>query len=141
MEQKNIKTLKDAFIDCSNKNVTAVYVEWEKDASKITLQKAADYGFNSRNGNANAVAKGNCYVLAAMFCEMARLLGYDAHLISGKVPLLKGGYGPHSWAEVNVNGTVYVCDPDFTNETKRNGYMITYGQSGTWKYVKDITMD
>ena len=98
-----------------------------------SLEFYADFGFN--NG------KGNCYVMAAMFCEMARLLGYDAHLISGKVPLLKGGYGPHSWTEINVNGTVYVCDPDFTNETKRNGYMITYGQSGTWKYVKDITMD
>ena len=29
---------------------------------------------------------------------------------------------------------------DFTEETKRNGYMITYGQSGTWVYQKDSVM-
>lgn len=129
MEQKNIKTLKDAFIDCSNKGITAVYVEWEKDASKLTLQKAADYGFNSRNGNANAVAKGNCYVLAAMFCEMARLLGYDAHLINGQVPLKLGGYGPHGWVEIIENGATYVYDPDYTLETGKNGFALTYGHT------------
>ena len=96
------------------------------------MQWYADYGF--KNG------KGNCYVMAAMFCEMAKLLGYDAHQISGRVPLKAGGYGPHSWVEVTFEGTTYVCDPDFTEETKRNGYMITYGQSGTWVYQKDSVM-
>lgn len=100
--------------------------------ANTTMEWYADYGF--KNG------KGNCYVMAAMFCEMARLLGYEAHQISGKVPLLAGGYGPHSWVEITVNGTVYVCDPNFTNETGRNGYMITYGQSGTWRYSKEIVM-
>jgi hypothetical protein len=78
--------------------------------------------------------------MAAMFCEMAKSMGYEAHQISGKVPFLAGGYGPHSWVEVVVNGTTYVCDPDFTNETGYNGYMINYGQSGTWRYVKETTM-
>ena len=99
---------------------------------QTSMEWYAEYGFN--NG------KGNCYVMAAMFCEMAKLLGYDAHQISGRVPLKAGGYGPHSWVEINFDGTTYVCDPDFTEETKRNGYMITYGQSGTWKYVKDSVM-
>ncbi|MBP5582199.1 MAG: hypothetical protein J6X85_10540 [Ruminococcus sp.] len=100
--------------------------------SKTTMQWYADYGF--KNG------KGNCYVMAAMFCEMAKLLGYDAHQISGRVPLKAGGYGPHSWVEITFDGTTYVCDPDFAEETKRNGYMITYGQSGTWMYQKDSVM-
>lgn len=100
--------------------------------SKTTMQWYADYGF--KNG------KGNCYVMAAMFCEMAKLLGYDAHQISGRVPLKAGGYGPHSWVELKFEGTTYVCDPDFAEETKRNGYMITYGQSGTWVYQKDSVM-
>ena len=103
-----------------------------QDTSK-SMEWYAEYGFTNE--------KGNCYVMAAMFCEMARLLGYDAHLISGRVPLKAGGYGPHSWVEVNINGTVYVCDPDFAHETEKNGYMITYGQSGTWKYVRDEVMD
>jgi len=78
--------------------------------------------------------------MAAMFCEMAKLLGYDAHQISGTVPLAKGGYGPHSWVEVTINGTLYVCDPDFQNETKNNGYMIQYRQSGTWRYNRVSVM-
>ncbi len=100
--------------------------------SKTTMEWYASYGF--KNG------KGNCYVMAAMFCEMAKCIGYEAHQISGKVPLRAGGYGPHSWVEVTIDGTVYVCDPDFTNETGRNGYMIAYGQSGTWRYEKEEVM-
>lgn len=99
---------------------------------KTTMEWYAEYGFV--NG------KGNCYVMAAMFCEMAKTLGYDAHLISGKVPLWNGGWGPHSWVEVIIDGVVYVCDPDFTNETGSNGYLIQYGQSGTWRYSKESTM-
>lgn len=92
----------------------------------------ADYGFTN--------LKGNCYVMAATFCEMARNLGYNACQISGQVPLRSGGLGPHSWVEIAINGTTYVFDPDFTNETGRNGYQITYGQSGTWRYVKGSVM-
>lgn len=98
-----------------------------------SLEWYADYGF--KNG------KGNCYVMAAMFCEMGRLLGYNIHLISGKVPLKDGTMGPHSWTEVIIGDTTYICDPDFAHETGQNGYMITYGQSGTWRYVKELVMD
>ncbi len=97
-----------------------------------SMEWYAEYGF--KNG------KGNCYVMAAMFCEMAKTLGYDAHQIGGYVPLASGGMGDHSWVEINIDGTTYVFDPDFTHETNRNGYMIFYGQSGTWRYVKDTYM-
>ena len=122
--------LKKAFNDAAS---TPYYgpADFPKD-DKTTMQWYADYGF--KNG------KGNCYVMAAMFCEMAKLLGYDAHQISGRVPLKAGGYGPHSWVAITFAGTTYVCDPDFTEQTKRNGYMITYGQSGTWVYQKDSVM-
>ena len=78
--------------------------------------------------------------MAAMFCQMARTLGYDAHQISGKVPLRSGEKGPHSWVEIEINGTVYVFDPDFTNETGRDGYKIQYGQKGTWIYEREEVM-
>ena len=93
----------------------------------------ATYGF--QNG------RGNCYVMAATFCYLARTLGYEAHQISGYVPLRNGGRSPHSWCEVVVNGTTYVFDPNFTNETGRNGYQINYGTSGTWRYVKVSQMN
>ena len=70
-----------------------------------------------------------------MFCEMAKLLGYDAHLINGRVPLKVGGYGPHGWVEIIENGTTYVYDPDFTLETSGNGFHLTYGNT-VWPIEK-----
>lgn len=78
---------------------------------------------------------GNCYVMAATFVQMARVLGYSAYLVEGSVPSISGGYTPHGWCEIVVKGTMYVCDPDFTHETGRNGYMIRYRQPGTWVYA------
>ena len=68
------------------------------------------YGF--RNG------VGDCYVMAATFYYMAKLLGYDAHQMAGYVPLLGGGMGVHSWVEIDMNGTTYVFDPNFTNQLR-----------------------
>lgn len=87
-----------------------------------------NYGFDNR--------KGNCYVLAAVFYEMAYSMGYNVRQISGTVPLAAGGQGPHSWVEIDINGTTYVFDPDFTNYTKKSGFKFTYGTSGTWIYNK-----
>lgn len=74
--------------------------------------------------------KGNCYVMAATFTVQAKLLGYDITQVYGKVDL------PHSWTEIKQNGKIYVYDPNFTNETGRNGYKIYYGKKGTWRYHK-----
>ena len=93
----------------------------------------AMYGF--QNG------VGDCYVMAATFYYMAKLLGYDAHQMAGYVPLLGGGMGVHSWVEIDMNGTTYVFDPDFTNQTGRNGYQIYYGMSGTWRYSNYYRMN
>ena len=73
--------------------------------------------------------------MAATFLYMARVLGYEGNFIEGQVPYRAGGYGPHGWCELNINGTTYVFDPNFEHDTGRNGYQITYGASGTWKYV------
>lgn len=86
----------------------------------------ANYGFTKNTGN--------CYVMAATFYYMARLLGYDAYQVAGYVPKKGGGVTPHSWCELVIGNTTYVFDPNFTNETGRNGYQITYGTSGTWMY-------
>lgn len=85
--------------------------------------------------------KGNCYVMAATFCQMARLMGYDAQQVSGQVPARSGGLTPHSWVEVYIDGQTYVCDPDFTYGTKRNGFMIQYRQPGTWMYTNYSPMN
>lgn len=74
--------------------------------------------------------KGNCYVMAATFYIQAKLLGYDVHQVAGRVDL------PHSWTVIRQNGREYVYDPNFKNETGRNGYKIWYGKKGTWRYRK-----
>ncbi|MCR5118011.1 MAG: transglutaminase-like domain-containing protein [Lachnospiraceae bacterium] len=87
----------------------------------------AEFGFNN--------LKGNCYVMAATFTEMARLLGYDAIQISGQVPSRKGGLTPHSWVEIRISGLTYVFDPDYAYNVGGNaGFQIQYGQKGTWRY-------
>ncbi len=93
----------------------------------------AVYGFKNKTGN--------CYVMAATFYYMAKLLGYDAHQVTGYVPTVSGGLTPHSWVEIDMNGSTYVFDPDFTNETGRNGYQISYGTSGTWRYANYSRMN
>ncbi len=75
---------------------------------------------------------GNCYVMAGTFCELAKALGYNAVQITGVVPLRRGGLGPHSWVE--IDGKVY--DPDYQVESRRSGFAIWYGKSGTWVYTK-----
>lgn len=71
---------------------------------------------------------GNCYVMAATFYIMAKLMGYDVHQVEGRVDL------PHSWTVIKQDGREWVYDPNFTNETGRNGYKIYYGKKGTWRY-------
>lgn len=82
---------------------------------------------------------GNCHVMACTFYQMAVALGYEAHYVYGYVPLASGGVGHHGWVEIVINGTTYVCDPDFYYNMRRKGssltgYMITYGTPGTWMY-------
>ncbi len=74
---------------------------------------------------------GNCYVMAATFYIQAKLIGYDVRQIEGTISHIY----PHSWTQVYRNGEWRVYDPDFANETGRNGYHIWYGKSGTWKYT------
>ena len=89
--------------------------------------QAAISSINTRNSN--------CVGMAATFAWLARQLGYNAYVVSGQVPYRSGGYGEHAWVEIVVDGKTYVCDPQFENETKNNGFMINYGDSGTWVYV------
>lgn len=105
-------------------------------AKSITYSRyePADYnGYGSENYAAYGFEthRGNCYVMAAVFTYLAKDLGYDAHQVGG----YQGSYNtPHSWVEIVINGTIYVFDPDFEKELGRNGYMFTYGTSGTLMY-------
>lgn len=92
----------------------------------------ADFGFTN--------LKGNCFVFSATFYEMAKLLGYSPRQIDGKIPLRAGGYGPHSWDEIDINGITYVFDPECTYAVGIDAYQIWYGKPGTWRYSFPVLM-
>ena len=70
---------------------------------------------------------GNCYRYAALFEQLARASGYEAHAVAGHVLNRYGGWNAHGWVEVYINGATYVCDPQSTHAISgRNFYMITY---------------
>jgi len=108
-----------------NYSVALKYVRSDLSSNKGT-RALAHIGFSTGGGN--------CYVMAATFCEMARALGYPCRQMTGFVPLRRGGLGPHSWTEVYMDGVWRVFDPNMTNETGRNGFNVYYGMPGTWRY-------
>ena len=108
------------------------YVNYSNDPSPGS-KNFAIHGFKTKTGD--------CYVMAGTFYYMAKLLGYDAHQIAGYVPLRSGNMGVHSWVEIDINGSTYLFDPDFTHESGRNGYQISYGMSGTWRYSNYYRMN
>lgn len=120
-------------LNAVGRNLPAAYA-WAASLQWTGDIKTPDIGTRAMANVGFSTGTGGCYVMAACFYEMARDLGYEAHQISGQVPLRTGGIGPHSWVEVVIDGTTYVVDPDFHYETGRNGYLIQYGQPGTWRY-------
>ncbi|MBQ9064783.1 MAG: hypothetical protein IJ123_04990 [Blautia sp.] len=93
----------------------------------------AEYGFEH--------GYGHCYMMACVFYEMASMLGYRVRFLKGYVPSSSGSVATHGWVEIFYNGGWYVCDPNFTYNTGRSGYMINYGYSGTWRYINYYVAD
>ncbi len=76
--------------------------------------------------------RGNCFSKACALYYMARYLGYDAHVVRGYCLSAAGErLSAHGWVE--INGLLY--DPDFEMEKGRNGFGISYGDEGTFRYA------
>lgn len=54
---------------------------------------------------------GMCNAYSSAFILMVRKIGLDADLVTGSTRSAGGGYAYHEWAEVDIDGTVYVFDP------------------------------
>lgn len=67
--------------------------------------------------------------------QILRPLVQNIYQVYGRVDL------PHSWTEIKQEGRTYVYDPNFRNETGRNGYKIWYGKKGTWRYHKQGSLN
>lgn len=121
-------------------NLRAAY-NWSANLPYVNYSNDPSPGSNNFAIHGFKTKTGDCYVMAGTFYYMAKLLGYDAHQIAGYVPLRSGNMGVHSWVEIDINGSTYVFDPDFTHESGRNGYQISYGMSGTWRYSNYYRMN
>lgn len=89
------------------------YVSKMKYKSSATLPK----GKWAVKGASKMIANkgGNCYESAALFCQLAKGMGYNAKAVAGKT----SGH-PHGWVEIKVSGKWYICDPNNTNALVKN---------------------
>lgn len=79
--------------------------------------------------------RGNCYSYAALYALLAQRLGYQATAVSGMVTVdtcptwTYGSWSEHGWVEIDLNGVIYVCDPQLRD-----------GHAATWGYNWDLFM-
>ena len=74
--------------------------------------------------------EGNCYNFAATFGCLAQKLGYsDVRTIAGATTSASGGWTPHSWVEIDMNGVTYIFDPEMEHAKGYDLYKKTYATS------------
>ena len=62
---------------------------------------------------------GNCLNYNAAFTAMTRAIGLKTILRTGETPAIEGGYTSHTWCEIQLNGTIYVFDPQLEDNYAR----------------------
>ncbi len=81
--------------------------------------------------------RGNCYCFSAVFYFLAKQLGFDAVLISGKVN--NRNPVPHGWVEIPENGQMIMYDPELEAAQRKSGHMqydffhMAYDET-PWRY-------
>lgn len=81
--------------------------------------------------------RGNCYCYAAVFYYLARQLGYNCTIISGRV----GTDGdPHGWVEMQIDGRWHIFDPELEMAWREKGrdfdfFNMSYS-AVPWPYTK-----
>lgn len=77
----------------------------------------SSYGAVEGFGAVALTAKvGMCNAYASAFILMARKIGLNAYLVKGSTRSAGGGYAYHEWAEIEVDGAVYVFDPQLEQD-------------------------
>ena len=82
---------------------------------------------------------GNCYGYAAVLCQLARALGFDACVYSGTIGIADS---EHGWVEMDIDGQTYVFDPEMEMAFLKDQYktidmfMMTYEEAARWHYTR-----
>lgn len=103
-------------------------------AAYVYVVKKTSYEGNTPSGNRNEkwAAKcaietlrykaGECQGFSAAFVYLAKVIGYeDAHLCIGSTMSAAYPWAPHGWAEITINGTKYLFDPEIEYKNKTCG--------------------
>lgn len=83
--------------------------------------------------------KGNCYSYASVFCMLARAIGYDAVIYSGRVG---ANYSPHAWVEIDFGDGPRIFDTELEMAHRLQGsiysdyYNKSYQELIMWGYVR-----
>lgn len=112
------------------------------------LQEAMPFEIVNRSYHAIAAHEGICYDYGAAFAVMARYLGFESYVHTGEFIFedsFGGGSGHHGWAELDLNGTRYIFDPqrDYrmsANATEEIPYLyfgISYEKA--WRYDQETS--
>lgn len=71
--------------------------------------------------------KGICTNYSCAFAALTRALGLEMKIRRGETTQIGGGYGPHTWCELNIDGTLYVFDPQ-VEDTIAGGGWVRYSE-------------
>ena len=139
--------LREAVLAHTNKDMTreemlrALY-NYSRDDFRYLKRPTYDFGATGfMQADALEMMKthrGNCYSFASVFYYLARWIGYDAVTYSGTLGRTSQ---PHSWVEIEFDGTWYVFDPELENayRTKYNNYnmkLYKYLDNNYWRYIR-----
>lgn len=90
---------------------------YDKPSAK-KMSKYANYMFSKK--------RGNCFRYGAAFAYIARVIGCDSRVATGKISSTHGGMTPHGWAEIKKDGKWYICDANMQrNFPTVNSYLRT----------------
>ena len=69
---------------------------------------------------------GVCSDYSEAFAMLMRAIGLNCYTVDGQTAKSGGGYTGHTWCEMNINGTIYVFDPQVEDNIAKGGEVYYY---------------
>ena len=116
------------------------YVTYHNGYLRINYYEVGDTSWvNDEAYHMFTVHKGNCYCYAAQFYVMAKAIGFDAVIYSGKIDPTQR---PHAWVEIEIDGEPYIYDTELEytqvvfNDKHSSYYKVPYWKAKGWHYFR-----
>ena len=116
------------------------YVTYHNGYLRINYYEVGDISWvNDEAYHMFTVHKGNCYCYAAQFYVMAKAIGFDAVIYSGKIDPTQR---PHAWVEIEIDGEPFIYDTELEytqvvfNNKHSSYYKMPYWKAKGWYYFR-----